>query len=330
MGFRFSKSISLPGGFRINVSKSGIGVSGGIPGLRIGTGPRGHRVTAGIPGTGLSWSKSFGGGAAGPERAARAAQRQLAAQGRDAERMAERERAQHEVALFENRLSLLTSMHKEPYRPWDWQKVAAAPRPPSPADLERWQWFQRIGAGVLAGDVEACKAVLQHLGPFGELEELGTSLDVAIERSWCVEAWFGARSSDTIPTEALSLTPTGKLSRKPMSKTRYWELYQDYVCSVAIRIGREIFALLPVPMVFVHATMPLTSTATGKVEETPVLSVAFERDRLVAIDVDKIDPSDAVSAFTHAMTFKKTTGFQRIAPLSPDDAELDGGPEKPL
>lgn len=34
MGFRFRKSINLGGGFRINLSKSGIGYSFGVPGLR--------------------------------------------------------------------------------------------------------------------------------------------------------------------------------------------------------------------------------------------------------------------------------------------------------
>lgn len=46
MGFYFRKSISV-GPFRFNLSKSGIGVSTGIPGLRIGTGPRGTYIHAG-------------------------------------------------------------------------------------------------------------------------------------------------------------------------------------------------------------------------------------------------------------------------------------------
>lgn len=35
MGFRFRKSYKLPGGFRINLSKSGIGYSWGVKGYRI-------------------------------------------------------------------------------------------------------------------------------------------------------------------------------------------------------------------------------------------------------------------------------------------------------
>lgn len=46
MGLYFRKSVSV-GPLRFNFSKAGIGVSTGIPGLRIGTGPRGHYIHAG-------------------------------------------------------------------------------------------------------------------------------------------------------------------------------------------------------------------------------------------------------------------------------------------
>ncbi len=60
MGFRFRRSITLGKFFRVNLSKSGIGASVGVPGARITTGPRGHRLTLGLPGTGLSYQKDWG------------------------------------------------------------------------------------------------------------------------------------------------------------------------------------------------------------------------------------------------------------------------------
>lgn len=55
MGFRFRKSINF-GGFRINLSKSGIGYSFGFPGLRWTKLANGRsRTTASIPGTGISY-----------------------------------------------------------------------------------------------------------------------------------------------------------------------------------------------------------------------------------------------------------------------------------
>ncbi len=56
MAVRYRKSINLGGGIRLNLSKSGIGVSCGVPGLRYSVNTSGRRTrTVGIPGTGLYW-----------------------------------------------------------------------------------------------------------------------------------------------------------------------------------------------------------------------------------------------------------------------------------
>lgn len=56
MGFRYRKSIRFGGGFRINISKSGIGYSWGVKGYRVTRTARGTtRRTASIPGTGISF-----------------------------------------------------------------------------------------------------------------------------------------------------------------------------------------------------------------------------------------------------------------------------------
>lgn len=56
MGFRFRKSINLGGGFRVNLSKSGVGYSLGTKGARITKTAKGtKRTTLSIPGTGISY-----------------------------------------------------------------------------------------------------------------------------------------------------------------------------------------------------------------------------------------------------------------------------------
>lgn len=61
MGFRYRKSINLGGGFRINLSKSGIGYSWGTKGYRVTKTARGTtRRTYSIPGTGLSYTQESG------------------------------------------------------------------------------------------------------------------------------------------------------------------------------------------------------------------------------------------------------------------------------
>lgn len=61
MGLRYRKSINLGGGFRVNLSKSGIGYSWGTKGYRVTKkADGGVRKTYSIPGTGLSWSQDSG------------------------------------------------------------------------------------------------------------------------------------------------------------------------------------------------------------------------------------------------------------------------------
>lgn len=62
MGLRLRKSINLGGGFKINLSKSGIGYSWGTKGYRVTKTARGTtRRTYSIPGTGISWVNESGG-----------------------------------------------------------------------------------------------------------------------------------------------------------------------------------------------------------------------------------------------------------------------------
>lgn len=61
MGFRYRRSVKI-GGLRINFSKSGIGYSYGVKGLRYTKTAKGkERVTASIPGTGISYVAESGG-----------------------------------------------------------------------------------------------------------------------------------------------------------------------------------------------------------------------------------------------------------------------------
>ena len=59
MGWQFRKSINLGKGFKLNISKSGVGLSGGVKGARVSVGPRGVRRTFSIPGTGISNTKTY-------------------------------------------------------------------------------------------------------------------------------------------------------------------------------------------------------------------------------------------------------------------------------
>ena len=60
---RYRKSIRLGGGVRLNLSKSGLGLSAGIPGFRVSTNTSGRTTrTLSVPGTGISSVSTLGPG----------------------------------------------------------------------------------------------------------------------------------------------------------------------------------------------------------------------------------------------------------------------------
>jgi hypothetical protein len=325
VGLTFRKSIRLPGGFRVNLSKSGVGASWGVPGLRVGTGPGGPRLSASLPGTGVGYTTSLSGlvdAVTGRTRAARQTAEDLA--GRDAARMEERERAEHEVALFENRVALLTSLHKEPPRVLDWRAIAAAKAPADPAARAAWQWWTHLAGGVLAGDAGAYAAAIQHLAPFRELAELGGVVE-AQGAGPVVMARILVHGQQVVPAEVPSVTKAGKPSAKKMPAKRFWEIYQDHVCSAVIRVGRELLALLPAELALVHARATMLDTATGREEARTICSAGLPREAMAGIDFDRIDPSDAIERFPHAMELSTRTGFAPVEEIEVADLVAASG-----
>jgi hypothetical protein len=183
-------------------------------------------------------------------------------------------------------------------------------------EVARWQWFVNLARGINQGDLDAYEAALQHLSPFGELRQLGGEIEATALAPLVAEARLRVNGKDVIPAEVLSLTKTGKRSAKKMPVQRFWELYQDHVCSAMFRIGREVFALLPVEVALVHGRGWVLDTATGNYVEQALVSVAFTRTEFTALNLDLIDPSDALEGFPHAMEFSKKLGLEPVDEIS--------------
>ena len=58
MGVRFHKTVKLGKAAHLNFSKSGVGLSLGVPGACVSIGPTGTLLSLGVPGTGLSYRKT--------------------------------------------------------------------------------------------------------------------------------------------------------------------------------------------------------------------------------------------------------------------------------
>ncbi|MFT8320494.1 MAG: DUF4236 domain-containing protein [Bacillus sp. (in: firmicutes)] len=182
-------------------------------------------------------------------------------------------------------------------------------------DYQAWERDATIAANVLAGDIDTYFQVIEAFAPLEDLTEFGSGFELVCENSKVMEVEFEVNAENVVPNEQLSLTKTGKLSRKQMPKGKFFDIQQDYVCSCALRIARDLFALLPLNTVYIHAADHRLNTATGYDEKITILSVKLEKEKLNRLNFANIDCSDAIESFEHKMNFKKTKGFEAVERL---------------
>lgn len=174
-----------------------------------------------------------------------------------------------------------------------------------------WEENIAFAKGILASDVETYKKVNEELSPFEDIKELGSGLNITFEKKYAVVTLL-ANGITVIPDFILSQTAAGKVSKKKMPVQKYYELYQDYICSCTLKIAREIFSFLPLEFVIVHVTSELVNSSTGHLEQQTILSIAFPKLTLDKLNFDSIDPSDSMRNFKHNMKFSKTAGFSIV------------------
>jgi hypothetical protein len=185
-------------------------------------------------------------------------------------------------------------------------------------ETEEWKESVAIAKDLLDGKAEAKIKAIENLQPFSEISNLGSSLSISVYDNGILEATINVHGTEIVPSEVKSLLKSGKLSVKNMPKGRFNEIYQDYVCSCALRVGNELFSTIPDKLVLVTAVDELLNSQTGHLEEAPILSVAVSRSTIESLNLNSIDPSDSMANFKHNMSFKKTKGFDRVERIDPD------------
>lgn len=174
-----------------------------------------------------------------------------------------------------------------------------------------WKDMKNLATRVLNGDIDSYFYVVSEMSPFDEILDFGSDFDIGTDNPEFMEVEFHAKTAKVVPNHVLSMTSTGKLSSKVMTKTMHYDIVQDYICSCALRIAREMFALLPIEKVVIHAIDTIQDRAGNEYDDT-VLSVLILRNELVGIDFDTIDASDTIKTFECNMNFKKTQGFKPV------------------
>lgn len=183
------------------------------------------------------------------------------------------------------------------------------------SELKEYNEINELSKYILDGNLEYYKKAVDDISPFDEIDELGSNIEIKYISSKKIRIILNIHDEKVIPKQSKSLLKSGKLSIKDTPKSKYNELYQDYICSASLRIGRELFTILPVDEIIITAKGKLLNSSTGRLEDQPLLSVMLVRETMEMINFDLIDPSDSMSNFKHNMAFKKTQGMAPVEEL---------------
>jgi hypothetical protein len=177
-------------------------------------------------------------------------------------------------------------------------------------ELARWEEQTTLARRLLSADKSAMLRVIEERNPFATIFGLGEEINISFDEGGHLYAEVNVHSESVIPKEEFVTLKSGAFSKRKIPVSRYYEIYQDHVCGVTLRVARELFDLIPIQTCIVTAVDDLVNSTTGKTGKQPILSAFIPRETLSSLNFEQLDPSDAMSNFGHNMEFKKTQGFK--------------------
>ena len=288
MGLRFRKSVSLFPGVRLNFSKSGMSVSSGVPGFRKTINTKGQvTTTVGIPGTGLYYVDTKKTGSNQSSRSRNTQTQPIITQQQSTTAYAPLPEAQTSYdrapvndtppkTTKQVEASTLKSIHKTADDTIDWTEILVSPTAPDDSyNQQMWDYYYSVAPDVLSGDIDTYLQLIYEVNPLDDLLEYGTNFEFGTDDSNVMEVEY------TVNTDVLSH------ARQTMGRQEYNDLLQDFVCSLSIRIARDLFALLPINHAIIHTVM----------DNQMIMTIDFDRQNLSKVKFGFIDPSDTVKKF---------------------------------
>lgn len=349
MSLRFRKSVKLGNNAKLNISKTGVSVSVGRPGARLTMHSNGRKTaTVGIPGSGLSYSKSIGGSAYSNRKNIQSRMKDISKLEEIERNKLEVEEYENSIEVlhtihlsdieeidwkelstriepskdYEEQVrkemenykpGFLESKRKKEKKEQEFEVQLEEAREKDVEVYNEWKSSKDFSKEVREGNIDTYLRVLEESTMFEDLVDYGCDFEFGTENKEVLEIEFIPKVEEVVPTSSKTLTKTGKLSTKELTKTMYYDYTQDYICSCMIRIGREVFALLPVKEIILHTQQEIVNTSTGHSDKIDIVSIVFTRDRFENTNFERIDPSDFIQSFRHEMKFSKTTGFKEIS-----------------
>src|SRR5699024_1222563 len=95
-----------------------------------------------------------------------------------------------------------------------------------------------------------------------------------------------------------------------------FSIVQAFICGHALWTARQLFAILPIENCIVHMTERSIDKATGHPKKRVQLSVKYEREIVDQLNVQQLDPYQALENFEHHVDFIVNKRFRSVKKLS--------------
>jgi hypothetical protein len=116
-----------------------------------------------------------------------------------------------------------------------------------------------------------------------------------------------------IPEEETYLVRDRELKTRPFSKKRFWEIYQDYVSSITLRVAKEYFSFFTMRNdVIIKSYSEILDESTGNEDTGLILASKFDRNELYKINLQNVDPSSCISRFPLIVDYSPLNGYRLI------------------
>lgn len=172
-----------------------------------------------------------------------------------------------------------------------------------------WRELIDLAEDILKGRVSSYFKAIKIINPFEDLLELGIDFEFGADDSNIMHVEYVVDSREIIPYYKLTSSKMGVLNKSNFSREEYNNLVKDYIAGCAIRIARELFALIPINEVIVHVVDHKFNTNSRINEKITVLSADIRRELIENLDFDKLKPIDILEALKYNMNFNEYDGL---------------------
>lgn len=302
MGLRFRKSVTLCKGVKLNFGKTGMSVSVGGKGYHKTINTKGQVTTSvGIPGSGIYYTDTKRLRGNKQVNTQRNVQNQYYNQNtiRESQPIQEyeindsiesylnlqeqninsgfvkneviqepEERINNETETMGNAPKLISedeirNLYLKSDEPVDWTELLISTTADDVfMEQDKWNFLKGISHRILSGDIDAYLETIEKMRPVDDLLDYGSQFEFGTDNPKSMEVEFQINQHNDMISDGTNS-----------------ELYNEYVAACTIRVARDLFALLPVRYVIVHAQSGEMSVLEAKFDKNTLQTIDFVHEK---------------------------------------------------